>query len=169
VDTFLAIASKRDWRRYADRPLPEDVETTILDAGRLAGSAMNRQPWTFLVASKETRGRLADAVYAPDNVRTAALVVAIVVEGDGWGGFDAARAAQNMMLAAWNEGVVSCPNGTADADRATRALGLEGEERPAAILSYRYPARPFDPKARPAEEWSREANRRPLEQVVRRI
>ena len=36
MDTFLAISSKRDTRRYADRPIPEDVEYRIPDAGRLA-------------------------------------------------------------------------------------------------------------------------------------
>ena len=51
VDVFTAIASKRDERRYADRPIPDDVVTRILDAGRLAGSAVNRQPWTFVVVT----------------------------------------------------------------------------------------------------------------------
>jgi nitroreductase len=44
VDTWLAVASRREVRRYADRPLPDDVVRRILDAGRLAGSAKNRQP-----------------------------------------------------------------------------------------------------------------------------
>src|SRR5205823_10550013 len=42
VDTFLAIASKRDTRRYAERPIPADVADRILQAGRVAGSARNR-------------------------------------------------------------------------------------------------------------------------------
>ena len=44
VDAFLAIASKRDTRRYADRPVPEEVVQRVLQAGRVAGSARNRQP-----------------------------------------------------------------------------------------------------------------------------
>jgi hypothetical protein len=44
VDTFLAIASKRDTRRYADEVIPEEVVERILNAGRMAGSARNRQP-----------------------------------------------------------------------------------------------------------------------------
>jgi len=44
VDTWLAIASRREVREYADRELPEEVVRSILDAGRLAGSAKNRQP-----------------------------------------------------------------------------------------------------------------------------
>jgi nitroreductase len=44
VDTWLAIASRRETREYAHRDVPEDVVRRILDAGRLAGSASNSQP-----------------------------------------------------------------------------------------------------------------------------
>jgi nitroreductase len=44
MDTWLAVASRREVREYADRELAEEVVRTILDAGRLAGSARNRQP-----------------------------------------------------------------------------------------------------------------------------
>ena len=46
---YLAIASKRDVKTYADRPLADDSISRILDAGRLSGSAKNRQPWQFVV------------------------------------------------------------------------------------------------------------------------
>ncbi len=158
MDVYLAIASKRDERRYADRPIPDDVLDRILDAGRLSGSAVNRQPWEFVVVADAQA--LAEVVYAPDNVRTAALVIVIL----GKGGFDTGRAAQNMMLAAWDEGVVSCPNGIAKAEEAEQLLGAA----PAMILSFGYPAKPRDPSARSAEEWSQRAKRKPLDEVVRR-
>ena len=159
MDVYLAIASKRDERRYAGRPVPDEALRRILDAGRLAGSAQNRQPWEFVVVSDTTR--LAEAVYEPNNLRTAALVVAIV----GRSGLDVGRAAQNMMLAAWDEGIVSCPNGIADPAAAEAILGGEA----ALILSFGYPARPRNPAARPAEEWSQRANRKPLDEIVRTI
>jgi nitroreductase len=169
VDTYLAVASKRDWRSYADRQLPADVVERILDAGRLAGSGANRQPWRFLVVESEKRkADLADAVYVSDNVGKAALVVAIVTKGGG-AGLDVGRAAQNMMLAAWNEEVVSCPNGMPELEKAAAALALGEEELPVIILSFAYPARPRNPESRSAAEWSREANRKPLEEVVERI
>ena len=168
MDTYLAIASKRDWRRYADRPVPEEVSHRILDAGRLAGSAVNRQPWTFvIVESDEARGELAEVVYVADNVRTAGLVVAVVTAGNA--PFDAGRAAQNMMLVAWSDGVVSCPNGFTDADRAAEVLGLGSEEKLVNAISFGYPARPLDPETRSPEEWSREAKRKPLDEIVRRV
>src|SRR3954466_1298886 len=105
-------ASRGGVRRYADRPIPEDVQRRILDAGRVAGSSKNRQPWRFVVLSdREAVERAAEAVGAADNVLGAALVIGLIVRGKGPVSFDAGRAAQNMMLAAWNDGVGSCPNG----------------------------------------------------------
>ncbi|HKC77550.1 MAG TPA: nitroreductase family protein, partial [Gaiellaceae bacterium] len=69
MDPYLAIASKRDERAYAEAPISSDVRRRILDAGRLAGSSKNRQRWEFVVVSGEARRNLADAVYAPENVR----------------------------------------------------------------------------------------------------
>jgi nitroreductase len=98
VDTYLAVASKRDWRSYADRPVPPEVERRILDAGRLSGSAMNRQPWVFIVVeTPAVKEQVAQVVAAPDNVRTAPLVIAIATEG-GRAALDVGRAMQNMFL-----------------------------------------------------------------------
>jgi nitroreductase len=172
VDVFLAIASKRDVRAYSGGPLPPDVVERILDAGRLAGSSQNRQPWTFVVLEgRERVEQLAGAVYEPGNVLGAALVVAIVVRGRGPTSFDAGRAATNMQLAAWNEGVVSCPNGIADEAAATEALDVSADdgERIAIVLTFGYPHRPRDPERRSAAEWSVRARRKPLADVVRRL
>ena len=169
MDAFLAVASRREVRRYADRPIEPDVERRILEAGRVSGSSKNRQPWRFVVLDDpQTRERAADAVWNGENVRGAALVVAVVVGGKGPVSFDAGRAAQNMMLTAWAAGVGSCPNGIRDADAIGEALGLAEEERFAIVLSFGYPARPVDPRARSPEEWLERANRRPLDDIVER-
>jgi nitroreductase len=162
LDPYLAIASKRDERTYAETPIPSEVRRRILDAGRLSGSSQNRQRWEFVVVSGAARERLAQVVYAPGNVLGAALVVAIVGEASP---FDAGRCSQNMMLAAWGEGVTSCPNGARDAAAAAQILG--GEAR--AILSFGYPARTRDPETRGADEWSARANRKPLDELVREV
>jgi nitroreductase len=165
MDTLLAIASRREVRDYDPRALAADVEERILDAGRLAGSSKNRQPWRFHVVPGEL---LVDAVYEPTNLRGAPFVVAIVVSGKGPVSFDAGRAAQNMLLAAWNEGVGASPNGISDEPAARAALGLDDEERIAIVLSFGYPAKPRDPESRSVDEWSARAKRRPLQDSVRR-
>ena len=166
MDAFLAVASKREVRRYDAQPLEEDAIRRILDGGRVAGSASNRQNRRFVVLGD--RDAVAEAVYAPDNVRGATLVVAIVVAGKGPLGFDAGRAAQNMMLAAWNEGIGSCPNGVSDPDRMRGVVGHAPDEQVATVLSFGYPARPGKPEARSAQEWIARANRRPLDEIVER-
>jgi nitroreductase len=160
VETWLAIASKRDVRDYADAPIPPDVERRILDAARVSGSSRNTQKWEFVVV-EHAQQELAEAVYAPSNVATAALVVAFV--GDA-AGFDVGRASQNMMLAAWDLGVGSCPNGIRDPEVAERICGGEVKM----ILSFGYPVRPRDIEARSADEWSARAKRLPLDEIVRR-
>jgi nitroreductase len=169
VDTYLAVASKRDWRSYADRPVPEDVQRRILDGGRVAGSGKNVQPWRFVVVeSEDAKQRIAELVYAASNVATCAFAVAIATEGGGHA-VDVGRAMENMFLVAWNEGVVSCPNGMPDQGAAARALGLDEGWVPVYIPSFGYPKRPLEPESKSAEEWSAEANRKPLDELIRRI
>jgi nitroreductase len=170
VDTFLAVASKREVREYAGRPIPVDAAERILDAGRIAGSSQNRQPWRFLVVeSPSLRERLAEAVYVPANVRGAALVVVIALRGRGPAAFDAGRAAQNMMLTAWNERIGSCPNGMPDPDAVAQLLDLDEGERPQIVLTFGYPLRMRDPQRHAAVEWIERADRKPADEVVQRL
>jgi len=165
MDTFLAIASRRETKRFDGSPIPEETVRRILDAGRLAGSGKNRQPWTFVPVEP---ARIAPFAYDPDNLRGAALAVAIVVSGKGPTSFDAGRAAQNMLLAAWNEGVGATPNGLADREGASAELGLRDEEQLVNVLAFGHGLRQRDPSRRSAEEWSARAKRKPLDEVVRR-
>jgi nitroreductase len=171
MDVRLAITSRREVRLYAPKPLAPEVADRILDAGRLAGSSRNRQPWTFVVVDSPKRlEQLSSAVYEPSNVLGAALVVAIVVRGKGPVSFDAGRAAQNMLLQAWSDGVGATPNGISDPDAAAEVLEVEDEDdKLAIVLSFGYPEQPKDPGSRSPDEWSARANRRALDDVVRRL
>jgi len=163
MDTYLVIASKRDERRFAERPIPDDIVERILDAGRLSGNSQNKQAWRFVVVEgPDRRERLAGTVYRPGLVREAALVIGICGRP-----YDVGRCSQNMMLAAWNEGVASCPAGIGDRAAAAEVLGLD--EEPAMAIAFGYPARPRDPEQRTAEEWSARADRKPLVELVTRV
>jgi nitroreductase len=170
MDVWLAVASKREVRDYSSRRVPDDVEQRILEAGRVAGSSRNAQARRFIVvADPDRREQLADAVYAPANVRNAALVIAIVAGGRGPIAFDVGRAAQNMMLTAWEDGVGSSPNGIADADRVSALLGLGDEERAVIVLTFGYPERVRDPARYTGTEWIARADRKPFDEVVQRL
>jgi nitroreductase len=74
-----------------------------------------------------------------------------------------------MLLAAWNEGIASCPNGFTDRDAAHAALELGEHESPVIVLTFGLPQRVRDPESRTVEEWSARANRKPVADVVRRL
>lgn len=167
MDAYLAIVSKREVRRYSDRPIDPDARRRILEAGRISGSSGNKQQWRFIVVeSDDKRAHLAETVYVPGNVLGAKLIVVVVVQGSSRLYFDVGRTSQNMMLAAWNEGIGSCPNGMTDSDTVASMLGLHAGEEPAIILTFGYPVRPIDPESRSAQEWIQSANRKDFDEVV---
>jgi nitroreductase len=168
MEAYLAVVSKREVRDYLARPLEPEVERRILEAGRVAGSAKNRQPWTFVVVREDHAvEEVAESVYEAQNVRGAAFVVAIHMTGGA--GIDAGRVAQNMMLAAWALGVGSCPNGIADRVGLNRALRLADDDKVAAVLSFGYPAKAVAAERRTPEEWIERARRKPFDEVVREV
>lgn len=170
MDAYLAVVAKREIRTYADRRIPEEVVERLLEAGRVTGSSMNRQPWRFLaLESREIRDSVADTVYQPSNLRGAPLAVAIVVTGGATADFDAGRAAQSMMLAALNDGVGSCPNGVADRPRFADLIPLAEGERPAIVLSFGFPAGAYRPEDHSPREWIRRARRKPPSEVISRL
>jgi nitroreductase len=141
MDAYKCIVTKRDTRAYTDKALSEEALSRILQAGRMAGSAKNRQPCRFVVLEKEERKReLAACGEFAAYIPSAPVVVAIAMP-QGAREFDAGRAAQNMMLAAWNDGIASCPVTMHDADCARRVLGLPDDHRIAIVLAFAYPDR----------------------------
>jgi nitroreductase len=165
MPAYLAIVSKREVRRYTPDPIPDDALTRMLQAGRATGSAANRQPWRFyVIRNREVLDSLAEAVYEPDNIRGCALAIALVMTRPA--AFDAGRAAQNIALAAWAEGIGTCPNGMPDRDRVRRILDLEADWSVPTILSVGYPAEPVRPRDRDPEAILARINRKPLEELT---
>jgi nitroreductase len=139
MDAYTCIRTKRDSRAYAGRPIGEEELQRILQAGRMAGSSKNTQPWRFVVLRDPERKReLASCGQFAQHVPAAPLVIAVVLTPAG-GAFDAGRAAQNMMLAAWEQGVTSCPVAMHDREGAARVLGLPDDHVVAMVISFGYP------------------------------
>ena len=140
MDAHTCIRTKRDSRAYDGLPVPEEALQRILQAGRMAGSSKNTQPWRFVVLRHpDGKAGLAACGQFAQHVPTAPLVIAIVLTPGG-GAFDAGRAAQNMMLAAWAEGITSCPVAMHDRECAVRTLGLPEDHQVAIVISFGYPA-----------------------------
>ena len=140
MDTYTCIRTKRDTRAYQSDPISEETLHRILQAGRMAGSAKNLQPCRFVVLREEARKReLASCGQFAGHIVAAPVVVAVVIPNDGRE-IDAGRSAQNMMLAAWAEGIASCPVTMHDADCARRVLGLPDTHRVSIVLPFAYAA-----------------------------
>ena len=108
MDAYRAIVDKRDQRAFLPRPLPEETLRRILQAGRMTGSSKNREPNRFVVVRDP--GRLAAiAALGPQARWLAAAAVLVAIVQTERHEYDAGRCAQNMMVAAWNDGVGSCP------------------------------------------------------------
>jgi nitroreductase len=58
MDVLDAIRERRSIRNYKEDPIPQDVLTKILDAGRLAPSGKNAQPWRFVVVQGDKRAEM---------------------------------------------------------------------------------------------------------------
>jgi nitroreductase len=170
MDTWTAIRTKRMVRRFEDRPLARDQLNRILDAGRHAASSKNQQRWDFVVVEDRAQLRaLAGVGQFAGHVAGAAAAIALLAPDPTRPGaslslvWDLGLAAENMMLAAWELGIGSCPATVYDQALAREILGHPEDRWCGYVLSFGYPA-DADDLTRPP----RAGGRRPLEELVHR-
>ena len=168
MNVWEAINSVRVIRDFAERPLSAEHEARILHAARRTGSSKNEQTWAFVVIHDRDHLRELTGVgpYA-DHLAGAAMAVALVTpeESAAWRNtrmWDLGRAAQSMVLAAWELGIGSAPATVFEHDLAQRLLGLPADRRCNYLLSFGYPA---DPSQLTAP--NKRSGRKPLEALVR--
>ncbi len=161
MDTFECIRKRRDIRSFIEKEVPGDVIRKIIEAGRLAPSAMNLQPWHFIVIKdKQTIRYLGPLCTSGRFIVDASFAVVVVTDpSNKWHEIDGARAVQNMALAGWNEGVGCCWIGAIDRDRVKELLGIPKTLHVLTILPFGYPEQ-FTVK--------RKKNRKSLDEVVHR-
>jgi len=116
LGTWEAIDTLRTVRAFADRPLEAWAVERILNAGRRPGSSKNLQRWSFIVCRDRDHLReLSTTGPWAGHLAGAAIAVALVTPDPRAEGaplsiaFDLGRAAQNMLLAAWELGIGSAP------------------------------------------------------------
>jgi nitroreductase len=170
MDVWTAIRTKRMVRRFQPRPLEPAHLERILDAGRHAGSSKNQQRWDFVaVEDRERLRRLAEVGPYAGHLAGAAAGVALVTPDPTRPGaslslvWDSGKAAENMMLAAWELGIGSCPATVYEQSVAREVLAFPEGHHCGYILSFGYPADPAD-LDRPPQA----GGRRSLDEVVHR-
>lgn len=143
MDVFEAVRTLLAVRAYQDKPVPDAVVRRIVEAGRLTGSGMNRQPWHFVVVrDPETLRRLGALASSGPYVAQARLAVVVATDRSRFAVSDASRAIQSMLLAAWAEGVGSNWVGFGGLDGVKPLLDIPANLDVLAILPFGYPARP---------------------------
>lgn len=164
METWDAIASRRNVRRFADRPIPDEDLDRILEAGRRAPSSRNWQPWDFvLITDRRQLEELAKVWRGAGHVAESAATVALIVRNDDreHANYDLGQATMAMMIAAADRGIGSGHSAVADQDQARRVLGFPEDRQSAYLIDFGYPAdRPLKPISNP--------NRRPFDEVVHR-
>lgn len=165
---FKAIKSRRAVRAFAAQPVPHEQIEQIIHAGRLSASAKNRQPWQFIVVTeRDTLQKLSTCGPWCGHLAGAALAIVMTVQDMQdpptlTTPFDLGRASQNMILAAWEMGIMSCLATIYEPDKARTALGIPGDRDVPWAISFGYPTPESDPRHRPA----RKSGRKNLDEIV---
>ena len=126
-DRAIPVLRKlRAVRRFADRPIPDDVMRDILEVGRRTGSSKNTQPWELVVVrDREMLKQLSELGGFAGYVAGAQVDIVLVMDSAN-NAFDCGRLAERLMLAAWAHGVGSCIASFFPDDNARKAKGLLG-------------------------------------------
>jgi nitroreductase len=159
MDFYDAVRKRLSVRSYKPDPVPEDVLNRILEAGRLAPSAKNYQPWKFIVVKDAAiRQALVPACRGQGSVGQAPVVICgCAIEEQVWkgmGGYWSAEAVditialEHMILAAAAEGLGTCWIGAFLEAEVRKVLAIPDGVKPIALTPLGYAARDHRPQPR---------------------
>jgi nitroreductase len=176
--TFLELVSKREsTRRYLPEPVPRELIEKCLEAARLAPSACNSQPWSFIVVEdEEKKNQIARAtktslIKMNTWVSTAPVVIVVITERSRYaarmGGalrgvqyslIDVGIACDHLTLQATELGLGTCWLGWFNEKKIKKILDLPKATHIDVVLSLGYPHPDAPPRVK---------NRKPLEEIRR--
>jgi nitroreductase len=140
MDVFEGVRTLLAVRDYRDEPIPDDVVARILEAARLTGSSRNQQHWDFVVIrDPATLRRLGGLARTGPYISKAPLAIAVVMPDAPIGYIDGARAAQDMMLVAWEAGVGSNWVSNLNTDEVRAMLKVPADRMILAVIPFGYP------------------------------
>jgi len=165
---FLQLAEKRrSVRSYKPDAVPEELLHQVLEAGHWAPSAVNKQPWRFIVVREETNRRALGTAYAREWFWKAPLILVVCIlpeeawtrAYDGWNSaqVDGAIALDHMTLAAAELDLGTCWIGAFDPAAAHELLNLPDGVEIVGMTPLGFPDVEPNPRAR---------SRRPLGETV---
>lgn len=110
MDAYTGVITKLDYRRFSDEAVSDETKRKVLQAARRSSTGKNTQHWRFIVVEDPARlQRLADISMTGKWVSGAAFAVVVLTDpSHSYHAIDAGRVAEDMQIAAWGDGVVSC-------------------------------------------------------------
>ena len=158
MDTFSCIRTRREIRDYLEKPISDESLNRILEAGRLAPSSKNSQPWHFVVIrDKETLSKVSELTPTGDHIAKAPLAIAVLMDSAKLPEIDGSRAIQNMVLAAWDLGIGACWVTNFYEDGVKDLLSAPQRMKLITVMPFGYPTEP---------KTNRKKVRKPLEEIV---
>jgi nitroreductase len=142
MEVFEAVRTVLAVRSYQDRAVAPASLKRIVEAGRLSGSSMNRQPWAFVVVQDaESLANLASLAPTGRYIAGAAFAVVVAIEKTPYAVSDASRAIQSMILTAWSEGIGSNWVGFFGLEKVNQALDIPETLDVLAVIPFGYPSK----------------------------
>ncbi|MBI5573005.1 MAG: nitroreductase family protein [Elusimicrobia bacterium] len=172
---FSELVKKRQSvRKYSDKPVPKDILERCLEAARLAPSACNSQPWSFIViddvkSNNEVARAAFSGIYSSNSfAKSAPVLVAVITEQSKFiaalGGYfrgtqynliDVGIAVEHFVLQAAEEGLGTCWLGFFNEKEVKKILNVPKEKKVDIMISVGYPA----------DDKVREKSRRPIDEI----
>jgi len=164
MELIPPIEERHSIQKFSTKPIEPEKLKSLLEAGRRAPSAKNRQPWRFIVVEEAVaRKKIEEAAFGQEHVGQAPVIVAacttnidyLMPNGQPAYPIDIALAVSFMMIQAQAEGIGSCIITTYDEREVKEILTVPFSMRVVMLLLLGYPAElPFP------------ATRKPFDQVI---
>ncbi|MEW6592647.1 MAG: nitroreductase family protein [Candidatus Hadarchaeota archaeon] len=150
MDVFEAILKRRSVRTYVQKPVPKRKLEKVLEAARLAPSAVNYQPWRFIVVTDQSKKeKISEGQRWAGFLKDAPVVIVGCGDREAspkWHVIDVAIAMQNIVMAATAEGLGTCWIGSFDEKAVKRLLKIPAHMKVVALLTLGYPREKLDIK-----------------------
>lgn len=164
---FLDLAKERySVRHFSDTPVEQEIIDKIIEAGKVAPTAVNSQPQMIYVAQSpeamEKLNKLSGCIYGAPQTFIFCYNDDTVCKRDKFGNYgqiDVTIVLTHMMLEAANLGIGTCAVGMFDPDALSEAFDLPSNIHPILIMPFGYAAEDAVPSPRHSEY-------RPLEETV---
>jgi len=109
MDAMDALMKRKSIRSFTPAPVPVKIIETIVDAGRLAPTARNVQPWEFVVVTDpDTRRALARLATTGPFIADAPVCIAVFCNDTKYWLEDGCAATENIIIAARAHGLGHC-------------------------------------------------------------